>query len=169
MKLVRTTGPFLAPIGVLLVLMTTLSAPSLAGGATHSEARVPKRLWKTYPFDPSGGTARIERGSTGHEKSGALDQQRRPATTSVVQDNTARFGQQHDSSGDARFRTLAYLAGAAVLLLMIILLMRPAVRAVRALEGAFSEGTVILFVSVVFVSVAVGIGVVLLISPLLGP
>jgi hypothetical protein len=169
MKHFRARRPLLAPIGVLLVLMTTLSTPSLAGGVTQTENRVPKKLWKTYPFDPSGGTARIERGSASHEKNGALDQPRRATTTSVAEDNSAHFGQQHGSSGGARFQTVAYLAGAVVLLLMLILLMRPAVRAVRGLEGAFPAGTVILFVSVVFVSVVVGIGVVLFISPLLGP
>lgn len=55
------------------------------------------------------------------------------------------------------------------LLFGVILLSRPALRIVRNVGDDLPMATIVLSASVILVSVIVGIGVVLLISPMLGP
>jgi hypothetical protein len=139
---------FWVPTGVLFVaLLTALSTPYLAEAAASNSNRVPKTLWKTYPLDPSGGIA---------------------PTTSVGGDDTAHFAPQQ-SAGDDRLRLIGIALIAALALLAMILVIRSASRALRDIAGALPLDTIVLNASIIFVSVLVGIGVVLLVSPALGP
>jgi hypothetical protein len=139
---------FWVPTGVLFVaLLTALSTPYLAGAAAGSSNRVPKTLWKTYPLDPSGGIA---------------------PTTSVAGDGTAHFAPEQ-SAGDDRLRLIALALVAALALLAMILVTRTASRALRDIAGALPIGTIVYTASVIFVSVLLGIAVVLVIGPALGP
>lgn len=159
---------FLGSVGVLVVLVTALSTPSMAGGVGRSEDRVPRTLWKTYPLDPSGGTLRIDHGSGKDPRSGSQPKEEPGTTTPVAKSDTAHFSQQQGPTGGDRSRTYAYALGAGLLLLiMLMLVMTPAVRAARGFAGALETDTVVLFVSVVLVSVVVGVGVVLVVGPLL--
>jgi hypothetical protein len=63
--------------------------------------------------------------------------------------------------------TAALVAGG--LLCGLILIGRPALRIVRNVGNDLPMATIVLSASVVFVSVIIGIGVVLLIGPMLGP
>ena len=130
-----------------MAVLTALSTPYLAGAAARSPNRVPKTLWKTYPLDPGGGIA---------------------PTTSVAGDGTAHFAPQQ-SAGDDRLRLIAIALVAALALLAMILVIRSASRALRDIAGALPMDTIVLNVSIIFVSVLVGIAVVLVISPGLGP
>lgn len=130
-----------------MALLTALSTPYLAGAAAGSSNRVPKTLWKTYPLDPSGGIA---------------------PTTSVAGDGTAHFAPEQ-SAGDDRLRLIALALVAALALLAMILVTRTASRALRDIAGALPIGTIVYTASVIFVSVLLGIAVVLVIGPALGP
>jgi hypothetical protein len=148
MKRMWVRSRFWVPTGVLCVaLLTALSTPSLAGAAASNGNRVPKTLWKTYPLDPSGGTA---------------------PTTSVAGDGTAHFAPQQ-SAGDDRLRLIGIALVGALALLAMILVIRSASRALRDIAGALPLDTIVLNASIIFLSVLLGIGVVLLISPVLGP
>jgi hypothetical protein len=155
------------PAGALfLTFLTALSTPYLAGAATGNSNRAPKTLWKTYPLDPSGGNARTERPAGAGDSSPSKDEVA-PATT-TARDDTAHFAPQQ-SAGDDRLRLIAITLGAAVALLAMILVTRSASRALRDIARALPMDTIVLAASVIFVSVLAGIGVVLLISPMLGP
>jgi hypothetical protein len=148
MKRMWERGRFWVPTGVLFVaLLTALSTPYLAGAAASNSNRVPKTLWKTYPLDPSRGIV---------------------PTTSVARDGTAHFAPQQ-STGDDRLRLIGIAVVAALALLAMILVIRSASRALRDIAGALPLDTIVLNASIIFVSVLIGIGVVLLISPALGP
>jgi len=148
MKRVQERSRFWVPTVVLiLALLTALSTPYLAEAPASNSNRVPKTLWKTYPLDPSGAIA---------------------PTTSVAGDGTAHFAPQQ-SAGDDRVRLIAIALVAALALLVMILVTRSASRALRDIAGALPMDTIVLNASIILVSVLVGIGVVLLISPALGP
>jgi hypothetical protein len=156
------------PIAILaLVLLPILSGPKLADAARNGHP-VPKTLWKTYPLDPSSGKAEIR-------KPAPLDDNASPPRTDdtappapIGQGGTAHFEPEQSSGGDRlRLITAALVAGG--LLCGLILMRRPAIRVVRGVRGDLPMSTIVLSASVIFVSVIVGIGVVLLISPMLGP
>jgi hypothetical protein len=148
MKRLWERSRFWVPTGILfLALLTALSTPSLAGAAASNSNRAPKTLWKTYPLDPSSGIA---------------------PTTSVAGDGTAHFAPQQ-SAGNDRLRLIGIALVAALALLAMILVIRSASRALRDIAGALPLDTIVLNASIIFLSVLLGIGVVLLISPALGP
>jgi hypothetical protein len=148
------------PIAILaLVLLPILSGPKLADAARNGHP-VPKTLWKTYPLDPSSGKAEIR-------KPAPLDDNASPPRTDdtappapIGQGGTAHFEPEQSSGGD-RLRLITAA--------LVILMRRPAIRVVRGVRGDLPMSTIVLSASVIFVSVLVGIGVVLLISPMLGP
>ena len=148
MKRVQERSRFWVPTVVLIVaLLTALSTPYLAEAPASNSNRVPKTLWKTYPLDPSGAIA---------------------PTTSVAGDGTAHFAPQQ-SAGDDRVRLIAIALVAALALLAMILVRRSASRAFRDMAGALPMETIVLTASLIFVSVLVGLSVVLIIGPALGP
>lgn len=168
MKRMWERSRFWVPTAILFVaLLTALSTPYLAGAASSSN-RVPKTLWKTYPLDPSGGIARIEKRSSGAKESASPRKEKVAPTTSVAGDGTAHFAPPQ-SAGDDRLRLIAIALVAALALLVMILVTRSASRALRDIAGALPMDTIVLNASIILVSVLVGIGVVLLISPALGP
>ena len=92
MKRMWERSRFWVPTAILFVaLLTALSTPYLAGAAASSSNRVPKTLWKTYPLDPSGGIARIEKRSSGAKESASPRKEKVAPTTSVAGDGTAHF------------------------------------------------------------------------------
>jgi hypothetical protein len=135
-----------------VALLTALSTPYLAGAAASSSNHVPKTLWKTYPLDPSA----------------SFKKEKVAPTTSVAGAGTAHFARQQ-SAGDDRLRLIGLATGSALALLAMILVTRFASRALRDIAGALPMQTIVCTVSVLFVSVLVGIAVVLVISPALGP
>jgi len=148
MKRMWERSRFWVPTAILFVaLLTALSTPYLAGATASSSNRVPKTLWKTYPLDPSGAIA---------------------PTTSVAGDGTAHFAPQ-PSAGDDHVRLIAIALVAALALLAMILVRRSASRAFRDMTGALPMETIVLTASLIFVSVLVGLSVVLIIGPALGP
>jgi len=148
MKRVQERSRFWVPTVVLIVaLLTALSTPYLAEAPASNSNRVPKTLWKTYPLDPSGAIA---------------------PTTSVAGDGTAHFAPQQ-SAGDDRVRLVAIALVAALALLAMIVVRRPASRALQDMAGALPMETIVLTASLIFVSVLVGLSVVLIIGPALGP
>ena len=148
MKRVQERSRFWVPTVVLIVaLLTALSTPYLAEAPASNSNRVPKTLWKTYPLDPSGTIA---------------------PTTSVAGDGTAHFAPQ-PSAGDDHVRLIAIALVAALALLAMILVRRPASRALQDMAGALPMETIVLTASLIFVSVLVGLSVVLIIGPALGP
>ena len=168
MKRVWERSRFWVPPGVVFVaLLTALSTPYLAGAAASSSNRVPKTLWKTYPLDPSGGIARIEKRS-GAEENASPRKEKVAPTTSVAGDGTAHFAPPQ-SAGDDRLRLIAIALVSALALLVMILVTRSASRALRDIADALPMDTIVLNASIILVSVLVGIGVVLVISPALGP
>jgi hypothetical protein len=168
MKRMWERSRFWIPTAILLVaLLTALSAPYLAGAAASSSNRAPKTLWKTYPLDPSGGIARIEKRSSGGKESASPRKKKVAPTTSVAGDGTAHFAPPQ-SAGDDRLRLTPIALVAALALLVMILVARSA-SALRDIAGALPMDTIVLNASIILVSVLVGVGVVLLISPALGP
>ena len=148
MKRMWERSRFWVPTVVLiLALLTALSTPYLAEAPASNSNRVPKTLWKTYPLDPSGAIA---------------------PTTSVAGDGTAHFAPQQ-SAGDDRVRLIAIALVAALALLAMIVVRRPASRALQDMAGALPMETIVLTASLIFVSVLVGLSVVLIIGPALGP
>lgn len=156
------------PITILaLILVSILSGSKLADAAGNGHP-VPKTLWKTYPLDPSGGKAEIR-------KSAPLDDNASPPKTDdtappapIGQGSTAHFEPEQSPRGEGlRLIVAALVAGG--LLCGLILIRRPAIRVVRSVGGALPINTIVLSASLVFVSVIVGIAVVLLIGPMLGP
>jgi hypothetical protein len=149
-----------------LLLIAMLSAPTFANAGRGDH--VPKNLWQTYPLDPSGGAARI-RHSARHKNDSSPRRTERtaPLTTSTGR-GTAHFAQRQSPGGDRlSMITAALVAGG--LLCGLILIGRPALRIVRNVGNDLPMATIVLSASVVFVSVIIGIGVVLLIGPMLGP
>ena len=148
MKRVQERSRFWVPTVVLIVaLLTALSTAYLAEAPASNSNRVPKTLWKTYPLDPSGAIA---------------------PTTPVAGDGTAHFAPQQ-SAGDDHVRLIAIALVAALALLAMILVRRPASRALQDMAGALPMETIVLTASLIFVSVLVGLSVVLIIGPALGP
>jgi hypothetical protein len=169
MKRMWERSRFWVPTAILFVaLLTALSTPYLAGATASSSNRVPKTLWKTFPLDPNGGIARIEKRSSGAKESASPRKEKVAPTTSVAGDGTAHFAPPQ-SAGDDRLRLIAIALVAALALLVMILVTRSASRALRDIAGALPMDTIVLNASIILVSVLVGIGVVLLISPALGP
>jgi len=169
MKRVQERSRFWVPTVVLIVaLLTALSTPYLAEAPASNSNRVPKTLWKTYPLDPSGGIARIEKRSSGPKESASPRKEKVAPTTSVAGDGTAHFAPQ-PSAGDDRVRLIAIALVAALALLAMILVRRPASRALQDMAGALPMETIVLTASLIFVSVLVGLSVVLIIGPALGP
>lgn len=156
------------PIAILaLVLLPILSGPKLADAAGNGHP-VSKTLWKTYPLDPSGGKAKIRRPAP-------LDDNASPPRTDdtappapIGQGSTAHFEPEQSPGGD-RLRLIAIALVAGGLLCGLILMRRPAIRVVRSVGGALPMNTIVLSASLIFVSVIIGIAVVLLIGPMLGP
>ena len=160
---------FWVPTAILFVaLLTALSTPYLAGATASSSDRVPKTLWKTFPLDPNGGIARIEKRSSGAKERASPRKEKVAPTTSVAGDGTAHFAPPQ-SAGDDRLRLIAIALVAALALLAMILVRRPASRALQDMAGALPMETIVLTASLIFVSVLVGLSVVLIIGPALGP
>jgi len=157
------------PLAILVIfLVATLSAPTFAGAA-RTRDHVPKNLWQTYPLDPSGGAARIRHSShDANDSSPPRTEKAEPSTTSTGRSGTAHFAQEH-SPGEDRLPMIAAALVAGGLLFGVILLSRPALRIVRNVGDDLPMATIVLSASVILVSVIVGVGVVLLISPMLGP
>jgi hypothetical protein len=156
------------PFAILLIfLVATLSAPTFADAA-RTRDHVRKNLWQTYPLDPSGGAARIRPSSRANDSSPPRTEKAAPSTTSTGRSGTAHFAQE-DSPGGDRLPMIAAALVAGGLLFGVILLSRPALRIVRNVGDDLPMATIVLSASVILVSVIVGIGVVLLISPMLGP
>ena len=163
---------FWVPTGALfLALLTALSSPYLDGAGANGSNRVPRTLWKTYPLDPSGGNARIEQRPAGPGEISSPSKDEVAPTTTAGQDDAAHFAQQQpqQSSGRDRLPLIALALIAAGVLLAMILVTRSASRVLRDIAGALPMDTIVLTASVIFVSVLVGISVVLVIGPALGP
>lgn len=168
MRVSQRSG-FWVPTGALcLAFLTMLSTPYVAGAAASSPDRVPRTLWKAYPLDPSVGNTRSEQRPAGAgDISPPSKDEIAPATTSA-RDGAAHFAPQQ-SAGDDRLRLIAITLGAALSLLAMILVTRPASRALRDLAGALPMGTIVFTASAIVVSVLTGIAVVLVIGPMLSP
>jgi hypothetical protein len=168
MTRMKERSRFWVPTGALvLALVTALSTPYLARAATRSGDRVPRALWKTYPLDPSGGHARIEKQPAGSDESRPPRKEQVAPTTSVAGKGAAHLSQQQ-SSGHDPLRVIAIGLVAALVLLAVTLATRSASRGLRDIAGALPTNTIMLYASVIFVSVMVGIGVTLILSPALG-
>jgi hypothetical protein len=156
------------PFAILaLFLAAMLSAPTFADARNRDHA--PKNLWQTYPLDPSGGAARIRPSARdANDSSPPRTEKAAPPTTSTGRGGTAHFAQEHSPGGE-RLSMIAAALVAGGLLCGLILIRRPALRIVRNVGDDLPMATIVLSASVVFVSVIIGIGVVLLISPMLGP
>jgi hypothetical protein len=153
-----------------LVLLPILSGPKLADAAGKGHP-VSKTLWKTYPLDPSGGKAEIRKPAPPAPLDDNASLSRTDDTAPpdpIGQGSTAHFEPKQSSGGD-RLRLIAAALVAGGLLCGLILMRRPAIRAVRSVGGTLPMNTIVLSASLIFVSVIVGIAVVLLIGPMLGP
>ena len=154
------------PIAILaLVLLPILSRPKLADAARNGHG-IPKTLWKTYPLDPSGGEARIRKPAPADDNASPPRTDDTAPPAPIGQGGTAHFEPEQSPGGD-RLLIAALVAGG--LLCGLILMRRPAIRVVRSVGGALPMSTVAFGASVIFLSVIIGIAVVLLISPMLEP
>ena len=170
--------------GVLLLsLLTTLSTPNVAAGTATGSKHIPRKLWSTYPLDPSRGQARIDRrpaasdpsessrkehgASTASADEGAT-QERVVPTTSAGGESVAHYA-PWESSANRRVYAIAIALVATLAVLGVIIARRSASRPVRDFAGALPLSTIMAYASVIILSVAVGIGVVLILSPALGP
>jgi hypothetical protein len=160
---------FWVPTGALfLAILTAMLTPYPAGAAARSSNHVPKTFWKAYPLDPSPGNARTEQRPAGAGDTSSPSKDEVAPATTAARDDAAHFAPQQ-SAGDDRLRLIAITLGAAFALLAMILVTRSASEALRDIARALPLDTIVLAASVIFVSVLAGIGVVLLISPMLGP
>jgi hypothetical protein len=165
----RSPNSRVLPIVILaLSVMTILSAPVSAGAAARTGDSAPKTLWETYPLDPSGGKAKIEKPTFKNDNTSLPNRQDVRASTAVDRSGSAHFEQQ-PSSSTSRFQMIAAAIIVGTSIGTLILMRRPAVRIVRTVGGAVPMSTIVLSASMIFVSVIIGIGVVLFISPMLGP
>jgi hypothetical protein len=152
--------------GVLaLVILTALSAPSLAAAVTQHRDRAPRTLWKTYPLNPGGDSRITKQQPALHGDRAIAPKTEQNPTTSLARGGAANFAPPRDSSGSDH---LLLIAGISVAALALILLTRPALRAGRGTAGALEAGAILLYASVIFVSVLVGMFVVLLVRTMVG-
>jgi hypothetical protein len=156
------------PFAILaLLLVAMLFAPAFADAGRRDH--VPKNLWQTYPLDPSGGAARIQHSARdANDSARPRTEKATPSTTSTGRSGTAHLAQER-SPGGYRLPMIAAALVAGGLLCGLILIGRPALRIVRNVGDDLPMATIVLSASVIFVSVMIGIGVVLFISPMLGP
>jgi hypothetical protein len=156
------------PIAILaLVLLPILSGPKLADAARNGHG-VTKTLLKTYPLDPSGGEARIRKPAPADDNASPPRTDETAPPTPIGKGGTAHFEPEQSPGGD-RLRLIAAALVAGGLLCGLILMRRPAIRVVRSVGGALPMSKVAFGASVIFLSVIIGIAVVLLISPMLEP
>ena len=184
MKRMRKGCRVWTPTGVLLLsLLATLFTPNVAGGTATSSNHIPRKLWSTYPLDPSRGQARIERRPTASDASESpgkehvapttsadesATQERVVPTTSAGGESVAHYA-PWESSANRRVYVIGIALVATLAVLGVILAMRSTSRPVRDFAGALPLSTIMAYASVIILSVAVGIGVVLILSPALGP
>jgi hypothetical protein len=156
------------PFAILaLLLVAMLLAPAFADAGRRDHVR--KNLWQTYPLDPSGGAARIRHSARdANDSARPRTEKATPSTTSTGRSGTAHLAQER-SPGGYRLPMIAAALVAGGLLCGLILIGRPALRIVRNVGDDLPMATIVLSASVIFVSVMIGIGVVLFISPMLGP
>jgi len=136
--------------------------------AAAALARDPDTILDRVDSGHVGGIARIEKRSSGAKESASPRKEKVAPTTSVAGDGTAHFAPPQ-SAGDDRLRLIAIALVAALALLAMILVRRPASRALQDMAGALPMETIVLTASLIFVSVLVGLSVVLIIGPALGP
>lgn len=130
---------------VALLVELALAPPVVAQSAASSRDRVPSELWKTYPFDPSRGTARIRAGPEADR-------------------------QEVSPPSHSNTFTPSLIIVALLTLLLVVLVVPPVARnvAARRLIGGTTRrpigGTIWFYTSVILASAAISIGVVLLVS-----
>jgi hypothetical protein len=184
MKRMRKRCRFWIPTGVLLLsLLATLLTSNVAAGTATRPDHIPRKLWSTYPLDPSRGQARIDRRPAASDASESARKEHVAPTTSAdesatqerVVPTTSAGGKSvahyapWESSTNRRVYVIAIALVATLAVLGVILARRSASRPVRNFAGALPLSTIMAYASVIILSVAVGIGVVLILSPALGP
>jgi len=163
---------FWVPTGALfLTLLTSLSMPCLAGAAASSSNHTPRTLWKAYPLDPSGSNAQNDQRPAGAGEISSPRKDELAPTTTAARGDAAHFAelQSQQSSGGDRLPLIALALVAGSMLFALIVVRKPASRVLRDFAAGLPMDTIVLTASVIFVSVLLGIAVVLVIGPMLGP
>jgi hypothetical protein len=108
---------------VVLAFVLVLAGPAVAGPKQRSQDRVPRQLWKTYPFDPSHGKAQLRKGTEADRQQAAQP----PAvdTTTTGPETRGAEGQPSDvDDRSSEMRILALFAVSLVGLFVLVVVLR---------------------------------------------